>query len=287
MPSFSCYRLLTLLGTVVLLSSCQGNSRASREATGPTAAASHDTVEWVGTGLQRLHLRPFFSAKLTARPTLVVVLHGDAPFRPPEYQYTLARQLAAAYPNIIAVGLLRPGYTDARGKQSAGKRGEATGDNYTPADVDAVAAALRGLRQRYHVNRVLVVAHSGGAAVTANVLARYPDCIDAALLAACPCDVPRWRQHMYQLENGKAIWKTPVRSLSPQALVGTVDVTVPITLVVGSADSVAPPRFSYAYWQALHQRRSPAKLVQVANEGHELLLSSAVRQEIGTLLMSR
>jgi hypothetical protein len=34
-----------------------------------------------------------------ARPTLVVVLHGDAPFRPPKYQHTLARQVATAHPS--------------------------------------------------------------------------------------------------------------------------------------------------------------------------------------------
>ncbi|MCB2406467.1 alpha/beta hydrolase family protein [Hymenobacter lucidus] len=284
MPSSPNYYPLLLLGTVALLSSCQGKPGAAAEAAERAAGLIPDTVEWVGQGKQRLHLQAFFSAKRTARPTLVVVLHGDAPFRPPEHQYTLARQLATAYPNVVAVGLLRPGYTDARGKQSAGKRGEATGDNYTPADVDAVAAALRELRQRYHPGRVVVAGHSGGAALTANVLARYPDRIDAALLAACPCDVPRWRQHMYQLEDGKAIWQRPVRSLSPQALVGTVDVTVPITLVVGTADSVAPPRFSYVYWQALQQRRSPAKLVQLPKEGHEIFLSEAVRREIGALV---
>lgn len=214
----------------------------------------------------------------------MVVIHGDAPFRPPEYQYTLARQLAAAYPNVVAVGLLRPGYTDAQGNQSAGKRGAATGDNYTPEAVDAVAAALRELRQRYHPGRVVVAGHSGGAALATNVLARHPDRIDAALLAACPCDVPRWRRHMYQLDDGKAIWQGTVRSLSPQALVGNVDVTVPITLVVGTADSVAPPRFSRAYWQALQQRRSPAKLVQLPNEGHEIFLSEAMGREIGVLV---
>ncbi|MDF7812603.1 alpha/beta hydrolase [Hymenobacter sp. YC55] len=283
----SCYWLLTRLSMTALLGSCQGNGNTSAQATEPGLSMPSDTTQWVGKGEQRLHVQAYHSSTRTARPTLVVVLHGDAPFRPPEYQYTLARQVAAAYPNVVAVGLLRPGYTDPQGYRSAGLRGEATGDNYTPEVVDAVAAALTELRQRYHAGRLVVAGHSGGAAITANVLARYPNHIDAALLASCPCDVPRWRQHMQQLDDGGAIWETSVRSLSPLALADSVDVTRPITLLVGTADSVAPPRFSRAYWQALHQRRSPARLVQLPGEGHEIFLSATVRREIGVLLTGR
>ncbi|UOQ66150.1 alpha/beta hydrolase family protein [Hymenobacter volaticus] len=284
MLGLSCYRLLLMLGMMGLLGGCQGNGNTSAQATEPGLSMPPDTTQWVGKGKQRLHVQSYHSSTRTARPTLVVVLHGDAPFRPPEYQYTLARQVAAAYPNVVAVGLLRPGYTDPQGHHSAGVRGEATGDNYTPEVVAAVAAALTELRQRYHADRLVVAGHSGGAAITANVLARYPNCIDAALLASCPCDVPRWRQHMQQLDGGEAIWEAPVRSLSPLALADSVDATRPITLLVGTADSVAPPRFSRTYWQALRRRHSPARLVQLPGEGHEIFLSTTVRQEIGSLL---
>ena len=278
------YRLLIMLGMVAFLGSCQSNGTTSAQATESGPSTPPDTTQWVGKGAQRLHMQAYHSATRTARPTLVVVLHGDAPFRPPEYQYTLARQVAAAYPNVVAVGLLRPGYTDPQGHHSAGLRGEATGDNYTPEVVAAVAAALTELRQRYQAGRLVVAGHSGGAAITANVLARYPNRIDAALLVSCPCDVPRWRQHMQQLDGSGAIWEAPVRSLSPLALADSVDATRPITLLVGTADSVAPPRFSRAYWLALHQRRSPARLVQLPGEGHEIFLSATVRQEIQALL---
>ena len=284
MLGLSCYRLLTILGMVALFGSCQSNGTTSAQATESGLSTPPDTKQWVGKGAQRLHVQAYHSSTRTARPTLVVVLHGDAPFRPPVYQYTLARQVAATYPNVVAVGLLRPGYTDPRGHHSAGIRGEATGDNYTPEVVAAVAAALTELRERYHAGRLVVAGHSGGAAITANVLARYPRCIDAALLVSCPCDVPRWRQHMQQLDGGEAIWQTPMRSLSPLALADSVDATRPITLFVGTADSVAPPRFSRAYWQALRQRRSPTRLVQLPGEGHEIFLSATVRREIGALL---
>jgi pimeloyl-ACP methyl ester carboxylesterase len=69
---------------------------------------------------------------------------------------------------------LRPGYKDDTGEQSEGKRGLTTGDNYTPEVVDAVASATDQLRTRFHPARTVLVGHSGGAAIAANVLGRWP-----------------------------------------------------------------------------------------------------------------
>lgn len=277
-------RLLVASGLASLLGGCQPGSTTYQPASAPAALSPADTA-WVGQGALRLHVQAYAHPTRPAHPVVVVVLHGDSPFRAPSYQYLFARQLAAAYPQVVAVGLLRPGYTDPRGQRSAGIRGQTTGDNYTPAVVGAVAAALAELRQRYHARRVVVVGHSGGAAIAADVLARYPAAAEAALLVACPCDVPRWRQHM-QRQQGGAWWLAPVSSLSPLALVGGVASTTPITLVVGTADSVAPPRFSRAYWQALQRQHHAARLVQLAGEEHNILLLPAVRREVGALLQA-
>ena len=276
-----------LIGAIVtasLLGGCHLTSSTYQPASSTAAPSPADTA-WVGQGRQRLHVQAYRHAHLSAHPVLVVVVHGDAPFRPPDYQYLFAQQVAAQYPDVVAVGLLRPGYTDPQGHRSAGIRGETTGDNYTPEVVGAVAGALTQLRQRYRARRVVVVGHSGGAAITADVLARYPASVAAALLVSCPCDVPRWRRHMQQRQGG-AIWDAPVRSLSPQALVAGVALTTPVTVVVGTADSLAPLRLSQAYWQALHQRHHPAKLVLLAGQEHDILLTPAVRREVGVLLQA-
>ncbi|OON69844.1 hypothetical protein B0919_06660 [Hymenobacter sp. CRA2] len=217
---------------------------------------------------------------------MVVVVHGDAPFNKPGYQYAFAKQVAAKHADVVAVGLLRPGYTDPQGHRSAGIRGEAVGDNYTPEVIRAVAGGMAQLKRRYKARRVVAVGHSGGAAIVADVLAQYPAAVDAALLASCPCDVPRWRQHMQQLHGG-AVWEQPVTSLSPQALVPKVSRTVPVTLVVGTADSVTPVRLSWAYWRALHQQNPTTKFVTLAGLEHEILFAPTVHQELAHLLQIR
>ena len=80
-------------------------------------AKSHATrfdgeQSWVQGGSFRLRTWSFVSEEKSASPILVVVIHGDAPFNKPEYRYVFAAKAAAAHPDVIAVGLLRPGYTD-------------------------------------------------------------------------------------------------------------------------------------------------------------------------------
>ena len=125
---------------------------------------------WVQGGPDRLKTSVYRSAELSPHPVLVVVLHGDAPFNKPDYQDTFAAKVAAANSDVIAAAILRPGYTDPQGNTSEGERGQTTGDNYNARNVDAIAAAIGELRQRFQTRRLVVVGHSGGAAITANIL---------------------------------------------------------------------------------------------------------------------
>lgn len=73
----------------------------------------------------------FKSSNLTSSPNLLVVIHGDAPFNPPSYQYKLSQRLSKQLNNTIIVSVLRPGYEDSDGNKSDGKRGLTTGDHCT------------------------------------------------------------------------------------------------------------------------------------------------------------
>jgi pimeloyl-ACP methyl ester carboxylesterase len=265
-----CGLLLALLG------SCQ--PQTEHQASTPAAAG-----QWVGTGAQRLRVQIYPSATLSAHPTLLLVLHGDAPFSKPGYQYALARQVAQTNSDVVAVGLLRPGYTDPTGHQSAGQRGEATGDNYTPAVLDAIAGAITTLKERYHAGRVVLAGHSGGAAISAGLLGRHPGLADAALLAACPCDVAAWRVHMKRRVGG-AVWDQPVASVSPEQVVARIPPRTRVTLLVGTNDSIAPKKLTHAYYLRLRHQGLPARVVELPGAGHELFLSPAVQQEITPLL---
>jgi hypothetical protein len=61
----------------------------------------------------------------------VIVLHGDAPFINPGYQYAVAADLADAVPGGRVVALMRPGYAVVYGSRSDGDRVFASGVNYT------------------------------------------------------------------------------------------------------------------------------------------------------------
>ena len=178
------------------------------------AQAPATTPVWVQGGPYRLKTSVYRSSGLSPHPVLVIVLHGDAPFNKPDYQDTFAAKVAAANSDVIVAAILRPGYTDPQGNISEGERGQATGDNYNAQNVDALAAAISELRQRFQARRLVVVGHSGGAAITANILGRHPALIDGALLVSCPCDVKRWRAHMLQ-KTGFAGFQGPIATLHP------------------------------------------------------------------------
>jgi predicted esterase len=259
-----------------------GGSRRSAS----DAHACQSAVEevWVRGGHECLHYEEYRSASLTAHPDLVVVLHGDAPFQRPGYQYAAARRISSDVENVIAVGLLRPGYTDPDGFRSSGIRGRAVGDNYTAADVDAIAAAIAALADSYLAGRVFLVGHSGGAAIVGDIIGRHPGLASGgAILISCPCDVPGWREHMDSAQHDP-IWRTPVQSLSPLDLAPRVDPHTVVRVIVGTADNVAPPAFSEAYAQQLQAHGVQVGLVGIPGGGHDILLDDRVMGEIARVI---
>lgn len=280
-PSESRWRRLarrTTLGLVLLAAGVGGwwlLTGWHRRASDRHACQSVVEDEWVQAGRECLHFEEYQSASVTTHPDLVVVVHGDAPFQRPGYQYVVARRLSTDLENVIAVGLLRPGYTDDGGRRSSGVRGRAIGDNYTAIDIDAVAAAIKALAQTYLAGRVFLVGHSGGAAIVGDILGRHPDIATGAILVSCPCDVPAWRRHMATVQH-VPLWRLPVQSLSPLDLAARVDPRTAVHVVVGTADRVTPPAFSRSYVQRLQAHGVRAELVEIPGAGHEILLDPRV-----------
>ncbi len=99
--------------------------------------------------------------------------------------------------------------------------GMAVGDNYTPEVVDAVATVARRLESMHDASAVVLVGHSGGGTIAANVLGRHPDVADAALLVGCGCDPEAWRARM-RAQQPNSIWDERTASLMPLSLVGGV-----------------------------------------------------------------
>ena len=250
------------------------------------AQAMEPEGRMVQGGKLKLYSQIYKSEGLSETPVLMVVLHGDAPFNKPYYQYAFATRAAASNSNLIAAALLRPGYTDRDGNRSEGVRGMTTGDNWNAGNTDAIAAVIELLAKEYQTGHVIVVGHSGGAALTANMLGRHPSLINTALLVALPSDLDAWRKHMLDHKKSK-IFAKPIESLSALELVAKVDPKTKIHLIVGAQDEITPPWLSERYQEQAIKHGKRVELTILPGKGHDILLEQPVFERLSTLLKSR
>lgn len=218
----------------------------------------------------KLHAETFGVTNPATVRTLIVVLHGDAPAGPTSYMYAAARDFAAAVPDSAVVALLRPGYADADGHSSPGVRGMTTGDNYTADRIAAIGDDIAILRQRYPLARVIVVGHSGGGSLTADLAGTRSGLVDGMVLVGCPCMLDEWRSGMKRKIPG-APFDAPVDSLDPLQTVGGIDHGVRAAVLVGANDDTAPPALSRGYAEALALRGVATDFRIVPGKGHEIL----------------
>ena len=106
--------------------------------------------------------------------------------------------------NHVSIGLLRPGYIDHKNRKSDGIKGLAVGDNYDDERVSIIAGAIKNLKTRYQAKKLILVGHSGGAAISGKILALFPQLADVAILVSCPCDVNAWRADTFKKNNNRA-----------------------------------------------------------------------------------
>ena len=242
-----------------------------------------------GNGL-KLKTSIYESPRLSSHPVLVVVLHGDLlgvrNVPPTTYHYVFADEAARRIEDVVVAAVLRPGYRDHSKERSDGNMGMATGDNYTPEVVDAVAGIIEQLKERFHPSHTVLAGHSGGAAITGDLLGRRPSTVDGALLVSCPCDLVAWREHMKKMQPKNSIWSKPIHALSPQELAPKVSPAVHVAVLVGANDDVAPPAMSRDYAETLKLRVSNVTLTVAPEFGHEILLEPVAYETLTSLVES-
>ena len=198
---------------------------------------------------------------------LLVWLHGNVSSGgPANGHFRLAEKTAKdlAADRVLAVALVRPGYPDGSGAYSSGNdNGRA--DNWPRSTVMEIGAAIGRLKNRFQAKTTVIVAHSGGAAITAVLLGLQPDLADAAVLIGCPCDMAAWRR-------GRG--GTPWRSEDPIDWVKEVRPSARIIALTGSEDSTTRPALAKAYIERLLERRVQASLEVVPEAGHIDVLKS-------------
>jgi predicted esterase len=240
----------------------------------PAAGAGGSAVLVDAPG-HRVAGRVYFSGTPSSSAPLVVVLHGDAPYVKPGYQYYFAFHLAGAVPGTRVAALLRPGYADPYGDKSDGDRGFAVGENYTRQDIDQLASAIRFLKSEWQNPSVIVVGHSGGAALAADIAALNPGLVKHIFLVGCPCDVPSFRRHMARLQ-WSPLWLVPVQSISPMQTLDQMNKSTTITAISGSDDPIALPQYAQAYIAKANTLGIPAEMVLLPGKGHEILNETGV-----------
>lgn len=241
-----------------------------------------------GASQHKIAGRVYVDGSPSAGAPLIVVLHGDAPFRKPAYHYEFASTLSERLPGVPVAALLRPGFSDPYGARSDGRRGTATGDDYTRAVAHDVSSAITSLRGEFSASSVVLVGHSGGAAIAANIAAASPRLIDSLILLSCPCDVPAFRRHMAR-QQFSPFWLWPSDSESPLETVDRLTVTR-IFAVTGEHDPLTPVAYARAYIDAAGGRGLSATLTVLPKRGHEILNEEAVleftQQRVAELMPS-
>jgi len=275
--------LVVALG--VLADSAKTEASPERPSSAPRLLSWRDEGQaiWVSGPDGKLKVRAYPSTQLSDHPVLVLWIHGD--LGPGSEHYELAQQLAHLTDNVVAVALLRPGYSDADGDRSEGLKGYAVGDNYTAAVVDDVHTVIQELRTRFHARAVVVLSHSGGAGITGDLLGRHPEDADAAVLIACSCD-PKGLMARLKVEHPHDTPRDlPNLSLKPLDLAGDVSLRTHVRMVVGSKDSVVLVSPSKAYARALQARGVDIQLTVVPGAGHvDVLQTSATRQAVAEVI---
>lgn len=261
---------LLVLALLLVLSGCAGvGSGTARAACNPP-----DNERRVAGGRECLVARTYRPASPGPAPTLVVFLHGDGGTGgASDYMFRYARETVAR--GVVAVALLRPGYFDRDGNQSTGYD-NGRRDGYGASNVDAVAAAVKVLKAHHGARRVILVGHSGGAAISAVILGRHPGLADAVLVA-CPCHITHWRS-----VRGGEPWRF---SLSPHHYAGDVPRTARVVAVTGESDGNTFPDLARDYVTVLRRRGVVARFVAVSGAGHDdVMRSGEVRAAIQELV---
>lgn len=223
-------------------------------------------------------IKTFKSEIITDEPTLLIALHGDAPFNNPSYQYNFASQVAEHSENVISVGMLRPGYTDHLDRTSDGVKGNTVGDNYDEPRIQQISQAVQKLKLHHNANKVILAGHSGGAAITAKLIAIYPKLANHAFVVSCPCNINSWRADMYKSSQYEG-FKGDLDISSPIDLVRTISNDTKISIFTGDKDVVAKPYLSQEYETALKNASKQVQLVEL-NGDHELFMNKEIIQSL-------
>lgn len=165
---------------------------------------------------------------------LVVILHGDG--GPGRYD-AYAKSLAAAAKGTTVVTMVRPGF---KGRAGRSPGNNSSKDHYTSGNNRKLAAALASMKASFKPGRLIVVGHSGGSGQLGTIIATHPGIVDVAVLAACPCNVPKWRT----MRRGKNNWTS---SQSPHRYARKIPGSTKVFVITNKGDANTRAQLAQEY----------------------------------------
>jgi len=248
-------------------------------------------IRWMDVPQGQLKTKIYGTGSHSENPVLVVVLHGDGGSgRLPSSQYVVAQAIAEGFDkpemperlrrimgdpitfhDVVAVGILRPGYTDRDGDTSDGRMGKRTGDNHTARVTEAVATVVEAYKREFMPRAVILIGHSGGATISSNILALHPEVADAGLLVGCGCDMKASRARLYEITGHKGFTE-PTTSLDPMDYAHLISAEKKVRLVVGENDDRTFPEDMYRYAGVLEANGVDVAVTVVAGRDHNDIL---------------
>jgi pimeloyl-ACP methyl ester carboxylesterase len=275
-----CFNLCHLLSIIFVLTSCNAKSQKNN-------CEGKDTLNYIKTQNGCLFVKVFKSDSITLKPNLLIVIHGDAPFNPPTYQYKLSQNISDQVKNTIIVSVLRPGYKDNDGNKSDGKKGLTTGDNYTLEVISSLTEVIEELKIRFKPSKTIIVGHSGGAAISADIVSLTPNLINKTILVSCPCDVDAFRKSMAEKQSYYKAWRDSTKSISPTNIIKNVNQNNDIILLHGQNDDIVPFEIAENYFKKLKNSKIKVQLIPIANSGHEIFLTETVLTVLKSILNAK
>lgn len=251
---------------------------ASLQAANAATCGTEDYETHVNGASQCLLMRRYGSVEPAA---MVVWLHGDVSSGgPANYHFGVAQNSAAQLSsrNVLSVALVRPGYADGAGESSSvSMMNSGRSDSYTKDNSVEIGTAIDRLRARFKPKTVVLVGHSGGAAMAATILGLKPDLVHASVLVSCPCDLNAWR-----------VGKHPPwsRSENPMKWVDRVAASTKVIALTGSLDNNTSPELARLYVEALKARGVDARFRVMPNQAHNGALAAPEVMEAVRELLS-
>lgn len=227
-----------------------------------THCSPADKLNWVVGESECLRIITLGGEETASLDALVVYLHGDSP-RGDATDYLRHGVSKINNMNVAHVILMRPGYYDSGKNSSTGisDRLARRGTSYNSHNVKEIALAINKLRGHHKPKKVIIVGHSGGAAIAALILGRHPETANGAILAACPCNIRKWVQ-MAGSRSGTA-------SLSPYDYVENIRPDATIIALTGTDDDNTFPVLAVEYIEKLKNNNINAKFIGVEGKTHD------------------